>query len=252
MPKTPLILAIIVCVCSGALRLSASGPFTDDADAGKSPKATSAGREKLKPLNSLIGDWRGVGQLKRGSRRGAWTEKATCVWDFAAESPAVVISSDGGMQYQQLRLRWDDANAKLLLEQKTEAGVRKYYGDMPTAKLEKLVLLTDQDADDVTLRCTIQQLTDIRATILLEKRTSAEGTFRRIAEVGYTRSGARLAIAGGNQRKCIVTGGLGTIPVTHNGKTYYVCCQGCVQAFQDSPDDIVAEYLASLKKTPEK
>ena len=73
-------------------------------------------------------------------------------------------------------------------------------------------------------------------------------TDRRIAGIGYTRAGEKLAQAGGNQRKCIVTGGLGTIAVSHKGKTYYVCCQGCVQAFNDAPEAIIADYQASLKK----
>ena len=32
---------------------------------------------QLRPFNGLIGEWRGVGQLKRGSRQGAWSEKIT-------------------------------------------------------------------------------------------------------------------------------------------------------------------------------
>ncbi|MCP4510175.1 MAG: YHS domain-containing protein, partial [Fuerstiella sp.] len=46
----------------------------------------------------------------------------------------------------------------------------------------------------------------------------------------------------------VVTGGLGTIAVSYKGKKYYVCCQGCVQAFNDDPETIIAEYNASLKK----
>lgn len=207
--------------------------------------------DELKPLNSLIGDWRGVGQVKRGSRQGAWSEKTSIAWDFSLESPAIVIIAEDGKQFQQLRLMWDKPTQKIRLLQKTESGTNSFSGQMPTDWPEKLVLESAEDKDGSMLRCTIQQLKDIRATVLLEKRSSAEGTFRRVSEVGYTRAGTQLAVPGGNQRKCIVTGGLGTIPVTHDGKTYYVCCQGCVQAFNDSPAAIIAEYQASLKPASE-
>jgi YHS domain-containing protein len=40
----------------------------------------------------------------------------------------------------------------------------------------------------------------------------------------------------------VVTGGAGTIPVTHKGKTYYVCCTGCRDAFNDDPEGTIAAY----------
>ncbi len=40
---------------------------------------------------------------------------------------------------------------------------------------------------------------------------------------------------------CIVTEGRGTIPVTYGGKTYYVCCSGCKDLFEEEPEAILAE-----------
>ncbi len=207
---------------------------------------------QLKPLNSLIGSWRGVGQPKRGSRKGAWTEKTSFAWDFTAKTPAISVKSEGGRQFEQLTIKWDANGEQLLLHQKMDGGIREYVGAMPAAWPKKIVLQSAADANGHTFRCTIQQLKDIRATILFEQRSSQTGSFRRIAEVGYTRSGAKLATAGGNQRKCIVTGGLGTIPVKFDGMTYYVCCSGCVQAFNADPEAIIAEYRQSLKQSSKK
>jgi YHS domain-containing protein len=36
--------------------------------------------------------------------------------------------------------------------------------------------------------------------------------------------------------------------VTHKGKTYYVCCSGCRDAFRDEPEKYIREYEESLKK----
>jgi YHS domain-containing protein len=77
----------------------------------------------------------------------------------------------------------------------------------------------------------------------MEKHAPAADSFLRIAEIGYTRAGSSFGnIAQG--RECILTGGLGTIEVTHNGKTYYVCCTGCRDYFNANPEQTIAEYTA--------
>ena len=78
--------------------------------------------------------------------------------------------------------------------------------------------------------------------MLLEKRPEQQSFFTRVAEIGYQRDGTRLAVAGNSGPECVVTGGLGTIAVTHQGKTYYVCCTGCRDAFNDDPEGILADY----------
>jgi YHS domain-containing protein len=77
--------------------------------------------------------------------------------------------------------------------------------------------------------------------VLLEKATESPTRFDRLAEIGYTRLGVRFA-AGDSFPECIVTGGRGTIAVSHAGMTYYVCCSGCKEAFDDDPAGILAEY----------
>ena len=54
--------------------------------------------------------------------------------------------------------------------------------------------------------------------------------------------------AGQKGPECIVTGGLGTMQVSFGGNTYYVCCTGCRDAFNDDPAKIIAEYKARKAK----
>src|SRR5262249_50560368 len=51
-------------------------------------------------------------------------------------------------------------------------------------------------------------------------------SFSRRFQVVFTKEGETFATAK-NKVECVVTGGLGTIPVSYNGVTYYVCCSGC-------------------------
>jgi YHS domain-containing protein len=44
-----------------------------------------------------------------------------------------------------------------------------------------------------------------------------------------------------------VTGGLGTMTVSYEGKTYYVCCSGCRDEFKADPKKYIAEWEAKRK-----
>ena len=48
--------------------------------------------------------------------------------------------------------------------------------------------------------------------------------------------------------ECIVSGGLGTMAVSHKGKTYYVCCSGCRDAFNEEPEKYIKEYEEARRK----
>jgi hypothetical protein len=77
--------------------------------------------------------------------------------------------------------------------------------------------------------------------ILYEKQTG-QGAYSRLAEIGSTRKGSSFARNAAGGRECLVTGGLGTIAVTHEGKTYYVCCTGCRDLFLEDPAGVLEEY----------
>ena len=50
--------------------------------------------------------------------------------------------------------------------------------------------------------------------------------------------------SGDGRPECIVSGGLGTIKVSYQGQTYYVCCGGCRDEFYASPQ----KYIDAAKK----
>lgn len=79
-----------------------------------------------------------------------------------------------------------------------------------------------------------------RLLVLYEKKI-AETRYTRLGEVGFTRKGSGFG-SGISYVECVVTGGEGTIPVKFEGKTYYVCCTGCKEYFDDDPAKAMAEY----------
>ena len=63
----------------------------------------------------------------------------------------------------------------------------------------------------------------------------------------------RLTFAAGESYPlCIVTEGRGTIQVSYKGKTYWVCCSGCRDLFNDKPESVLAEAAARQKATAKK
>lgn len=195
--------------------------------------------EALKDYNGLIGSWRGIGQVKRGSSDGAWQEKASLVWELKPKSTGIRINVDEGKEWKSALLSFDEANKQYLLTADLpDKTTRKYQGNA----IEKRLVLEGVDANKDVHRITLTVLNENRMLILFEKRPELQSFFTRVGEVGYQRQGTKIAAVGGSGPICVVTGGAGTIPVMFKGKTYYVCCTGCRDAFNDDPAGILAAF----------
>lgn len=200
----------------------------------------------LEKFNSLIGEWRGVGQPRRGSNQGAWRQTAEWVWNFEDGAVAIDYKVTDGQLVSKGQLTFDpESGLYQFVAQNPEGVERTYVGRLADGKL---VVEAEPDADGVVHRITITLLNDKRTLVLHEKREATQQRFFRVAEIGYTRAGVRLANPGSGQPECIVTGGAGTIEVSYEGKTYYVCCSGCKQAFDDDPAGIIAEAAERKKR----
>jgi hypothetical protein len=225
--------------------LSAQQPAATQADA-----EPASAKEALQRLGFLVGDWRGVGQPRRGSSKGAWKETTDWAWDFHEGKVALVQKVADGQLTREARLEYDAASKLYRLTLTSPDAASQVY----TGRMTNSGLVLDQAADaaQVRRRITLTPRGDIRLVALHEATEPGRDLFFRVAEIGYTREGQRLALPGGGQPQCVVTGGLGTIEVTHKGETYYVCCTGCKQAFDDDPEKILAEYRERIAEERKK
>jgi hypothetical protein len=201
-------------------------------------------KEKLAKLQQFVGAWRGVGQPQRGSTKNSWTEEADWGWSFGTEGPALVGKLPKGKFFEQLRLTAGDAEGEYRLSAKPRMGAAIEY----SGKLEadQLVLLAGDSRGDLPRRISVRFVAGgDRMLMLLEKQGPATDAFARLAEVGYTRQGSGFGKVA-TQRECVVTGGQGTIEVSHNGKSYYVCCTGCRDYFNENAEKVLAEYAARI------
>ncbi len=233
-------LVVFAIALPGRVELPAA-PHHDD-----SKGQNAAAKEALAQFNSLIGGWRGVGQPRRGSAAGSWKETANWVWDFTQPAPAIRYEVTDGKLIKEVRLTFDPSSGLFhAVATLADGTTRDYEGKFAD---DRLVLESQADAKHEIHRISVTRLNEKRTIVLFEKKRAAARAPSRVAEVGYTREGTRLAVEGADGPECVVTGGKGTIPITYKGQTYYVCCSGCKQAFHENPEKILAEYRARLAK----
>jgi YHS domain-containing protein len=228
----------LLCICSLLLSADAQGePAAGLTASGK--KDQSAAKQALAEFNSLIGGWRGVGMIKRNSRQGAWSEKAEWVWKFSPDSTSIAYQIKDGKFLKSALLSYDrQKKAYLLTAVLPDGNTRNYTGSLSK---DTLVLESPPDKDGIVYRISIRRLNEKRTLVLFEQRNQGQSFYYRLAEVGYTRAGTKLAESGSGGSECIVTGGTGTVQVSYQGKKYYVCCSGCKQAFDEDPETFIAE-----------
>ncbi len=226
----------LAAVCMAASTLLAAEP----------PDRIADDKHSLAPLQAYVGQWRGVGQVRRGSSRGAWTEVADWSWRFGKGRAEMVAKLSDGKYFSQLRLQAGDAPDKFVLfatAAKTAAPAEsaepvRYEG---SRNGEALVFESVETVDPLPARISIRLVAGgDRMVVLYERRLG--DVFTRLGEVGATRVGSSFATAAASGPECVVTGGLGTIAVEYEGKKYFVCCSGCRELFDDDPAGVLAEY----------
>ena len=206
-------------------------------------KATSESRVKsqqaLEEFNSLIGGWRGVGQVARNSTKGSWSETAEWIWEIKKQSVGLRYQVKDGKNLSTGLLTYDpEKKIYAFAATLPDKSVRHYEGKL---EKNKLTLESAKDAEGNVHQIMVTLLNDKRTLVLYQSRKAEQDRFTRVAEVGYTREGTKLAEEGAGEPECIVSGGKGTSTIVYKGVTYYFCCSGCRDAFNEDPEGIIAE-----------
>jgi YHS domain-containing protein len=227
------------------LTWNSSASRGDDEPALNRRKAQAA----LKPYGGLVGEWRGVGQPERGKARGAWTESASWAWKLTKDSAALEMKVTRG-KYLKAAVLVPGKTANVFNLEATLADGSKRFFAGKSGDRNRLVVTCSEPASSGVQRITLTPLHDTRLLMLLEGRET-DGDFVRLGEVGYTRQGVAFA-AGESGPVCIVTEGRGTIQVSYKGKTYWVCCSGCRDLFNENPEAVLAEAAQRQKEKDQK
>jgi len=205
--------------------------------------------DKLDDLQILLGTWRGITQKTKNIDETNW------VWDFQTEpkQPALLMESNANPYLNHARLTYlpesseyqltlaGDDETRVLTGQFSEE-IRSEIGDNDQPQKTYKLELTDPAEEDRGIRLVFNQQNNNRYLLEVYEQRRPGDRFFRIDTVSTQRQGTSMALIdeGYGEKTCIISGGLGTIQVSYQGKGYYVCCSGCKAAFEDDPERWIA------------
>ena len=209
-------------------------------------------KEALQAFNDLIGSWRGTATpagTKDEQQRNFWIETITWQWQFKDKDAWLKVAFDKSKHFTKGTLRYVPDKDHYVLKLMTLANEERAF----TGQLSDKILTLDgvPDAKGDVERVVVTMLHDNRYLYRIDKKKADRTSFTNVFKVGATKEGVAFA-AGSGKPECIVSGGLGTVPVEYMGKTYYVCCSGCASEFRADPAKYVKDYEEKKAKKDKK
>jgi len=211
-------------------------------------KAKADPREALQPFNDLIGTGEPEGSAQE-KQKGFWRETVNWSWKFKGDDAWLTVAFGKGKHFKNGELRFLPDKERYQLKLTTVDNKEQTFEGV--LKGRSLALERIDDEKKETQRLSIDMVQDIRFVYRYEVRPQGRTLFTRLYRVGATKEGESLAGPGEKKPECVVSGGLGAMTVSHKGTTYYVCCTGCRDAFNDNPEKYIKEFLAKKAKGKE-
>jgi hypothetical protein len=244
----------------GGTTPSATPPESATGSSDQVSEARQAAIAVLQPFQPLLGKWRGITRKEVSGDMQA-IDEPEWVWDLRTDKarPALVMTTPKGAYYRQFRLTGAGPDRFSLVATDTEGRERRLEGTLAepveqfqeggTTVQSRFKLLFEEEGDQKDRwQLAIAQQNNDRYLVELS-RIRATGV-QRLDTIGHQREGTSVAKSDTDygERKCIISGGLGTTSVTYKGKTYWVCCSGCLAAFNDDPESWIRD--AAKKGAP--
>ncbi len=211
--------------------------------------------EAMEPLKVLTGAWRATPQR---AQAGDKLEEPSWAWDFQTEpgQPALVMSTSDSPYFRSIRLSYDIESREFTMavdcidDQIRE--LRGTFEDLPTEfqgddrrmHIAYKLTLSEFDPADERDQWQIAFNQQDNNRYLVELSRHRSDGFARFDTINTQRQGTSFAQADDDygDRECIISGGLGTMQVSFEGKSYWVCCSGCQAAFNDDPEKWIARF----------
>jgi hypothetical protein len=202
-------------------------------------------KEALQALQDFIGEWQANGAPDKpriDPRDPTWKETLNWAWRFKGDDAWLTLQVTGGKLLKSGEIHYVPAKKKYQLTATgTDDKKRIFEGELKneTLRFER----TDPDTKEVQQIAMNTAAEGVRFIYRVAHKPAGSTLLRKDFLVAATKEGESLA-AKEKKTECIVSGGLGTIPVSYKGETYYVCCSGCRDAFKEEPEKYIAEWKA--------
>jgi hypothetical protein len=215
------------------------------ADDGEEP---GSAKEALQALNDYIGQWKGTGDVERAKAgsKTFWTETLDWAWRFKKDDAWLALTIKDGKLFKAAELRYLTEKKKYQLTA-TDLKDKKLIFEGALKKGQLILERTDEDKKE-TQQISMNVAGDgVRFNYWYKTKPATRKVYDKGYLVACNKEGESL---GGKKesKECPVSGGLGRIAVTFKGETFYVCCTGCRDAFNENPEKYVKEFKAKQKK----
>ncbi|HEV8062778.1 MAG TPA: YHS domain-containing protein [Gemmataceae bacterium] len=224
---------------AACLLLTMGLTFPDDR-----PNAKTA----LEAFNEFVGEWNGSGapDKPRADPKDAWRETAQWSWRFKGGEAALILTIEDGKLIKGGELRYLPETKRYSFTEKGKDGEKRIYqGEVKNGYLT--LDFVDKKTGE-TKRLTLNSAGDgLRFIYKSAHKPEGRTLFIRDYQVAFSKKGETFA-ASEKKPECVVTGGLGTSTVVYKGTTYYLCCSGCRDAFNENPEKYIKESEARKKK----
>lgn len=195
-------------------------------------------KKALQDVGDFVGMWKGNGESKSGGKNTLWKESIGWSWKFNKEGESwIALEIEGNKYFSKGDLHYLPKDKKFQFTAKDKDGKEQVFTGT-YAKQSLLLERKDDKSGDIYKLKMNTAAEGIRFLMTYEVQKGGKGLADTVYKVAANKEGESFA-GGGKKNECIVTGGLGTIAVSFEGKTYYVCCSGCRDEFNENPKKYV-------------
>lgn len=204
-------------------------------------------KQALQALNDYVGAWNLDGKSGPNKKKESWQESVEWGWKFKGEDAWMVMKFKGSKAFKSGEARYDLKKKHYVFDLVDAADKKTTY----TGNIDgNYLVLEGTDASTKDTKRVKMAIAGDGIRLLYNVAVKPEGkTIYSVAyDIAGTREGESLSAGQRNERECVVSGGLGTGTVSYMGKTYWVCCSGCRDAFAETPKFFVDAFEAKRKK----
>jgi hypothetical protein len=206
-------------------------------------KKLEATKAALQAFNEFIGTWSGDGKAEKP--KSQWAENIEWGWRFKGDDCWLTFKVKDGKFVKSADLKW--------MPEK-----QKYQMTVTDAKDEKATYEGEMEKEYLTMERIDPKTKEQQRIVMFNAGDGVFFNYRyhvgpegrkvlpKVYEVRAKKEGAVFA-KGQKGPECVVSGGLGTGTVTYMNKTYYICCSGCRDAFNENPEKYVKAFEAKKK-----
>ena len=212
-----------------------------------SARSDNASKEALAQLHEFIGKWNGNGTPAGKKNAVGWKESFSWGWRFKGDDAWLTLEVEGGKYLKSGELRWDDAKKVFKFTATTKEGQKQEFEGV--YKKENLTLERLDPKTNERQQFTMNTAAEgIRFNINYKKASGGGKLFSAQYSVQANKDGESLAASKESKNLCVVSGGAGTMTVSYKGESFYVCCSGCRDAFNENPEKYIKEFKAKKAK----